>query len=316
MDEIDEIEYRFAKIEPPAEDSRILEGTVIRYGEIGVGDYGPERFLPGSLEVNPDIILNVQHDRGRPIARTPDTLQLVDSAEALTLRADLPETREGTDALVSVRKKILQGLSLEFRRAKFTMQGGIRTIHSALLSGVGLVDRGSFEGSKVETRAIGGAGISFTIKYNSKLQCECCPTSDEVLFEPGAFDEALKAGKEVLAVNGNFKGAIASRRRGTLKTELSDEGLNVETSIADSTDGRDLIEMGKETEILGRPIIDYGKSETVVVDGITHIKRAHLRGFLLGASDSNAGWDPVKFISSKTEKRMLTCDERGLMFWL
>ena len=85
---MDEIEYRFVKIDPPAGDSRILEGTVIRYGEIGVGDYGPERFTPGSLEVNPDIILNVQHDRGRPIARTPDTLQLVDSAEALTLRAD------------------------------------------------------------------------------------------------------------------------------------------------------------------------------------------------------------------------------------
>ena len=311
---MDEIEYRFVKIDPPAGDSRILEGTVIRYGEIGVGDYGPERFTPGSLEVNPDIILNVQHDRGRPIARTPDTLQLVDSAEALTLRADIPETREGSDALVSVRKNILQGLSLEFRQAKFTMQGGIRTITSALVSGVGLVDRGSFEGSKVETRAIGGAGISFSIKYNSKLQCECCPTSDEVLFEPGAFDEALKAGKEVLAVNGNFKGAIASRRRGTLTTELSDEGLDVQTSIADSTAGRDLIEMGKEMEILGRPIIDYKKSDTVVVDGITHIKRAHLRGFLLGASDSNEGWDPVQFIS-KPEKRMMTCDARGSPVW-
>ena len=312
---MEEIEYRFVKIDPPAGDSRILQGTVITYGEIGVGDYGPERFTPGSLEVNPDIILNVQHDRGRPIARTPDTLQLVDSAEALTLRADVPETREGTDALVAVRMSILRGLSLEFRGAKFTMQGGIRTITSALVSGVGLVDRGAYEGSKVETRAIGGAGISFSIKYNSKLQCECCPTSDVVLFEPGAFDEALKAGKEVLAVNGNFAGAIASRRRGTLTTELTDEGLDVQTSIADSTAGRDLIEMGKEMEILGRPIIDYGKSDTVVVDGITHIKRAHLRGFLLGASDSNEGWEPVQFIS-KTEKRMMTCDTRGLPFWL
>ena len=312
---MDEIEYRFAKIDPPAGDSRILEGTVIRYGDIGHGDYGPERFTPGSLEVNPDIILRVQHDRGRPIARTPDSLKLENSNEALTLRAEVPETREGSDALVAVRKNILQGLSLEFRQAKFTMQGGIRTITSALVTGVGLVDKPSFEGSKVETRAIGGAGISFSIKYNSKLQCECCPTSDEVLFEPGAFDEALKAGKEVLAVNGNFKGAIASRRRGTLTTELSDEGLDVQTSIADSTAGRDLIEMGKEMEILGRPIIDYKKSDTVVVDGITHIKRAHLRGFLLGASDSNEGWEPVRFIS-KTEKRFLTCDARGIPFWL
>ena len=312
---MDEIEYRFVKIDPPAGDSRILQGCVITYGEIGVGDYGPERFTPGSLEVNPDIILNVQHDRGRPIARTPDTLQLVDSAEALTLRADVPETREGSDALVAVRKNILQGLSLEFRQAKFTMQGGIRTITSAKLTGIGLVDTGAYEGSKVETRAIGGAGISFSIKYNSKLQCECCPTSDEVLFEPGAFDEALKAGKEVLAVNGNFKGAIASRRRGTLTTELTDEGLDVQTSIADSQAGRDLIEMGKDVEILGRPIIDYGKSDTEVIGGITHIKRAHLRGFLLGASDSNEGWDPVKFIS-KPEKRMMTCDARGIPFWL
>ena len=314
---MDEIEYRFVKIDPPAGDSRILEGTIIRYGEIGVGDYGPERFLSGSLELSDDLILRVQHDRGRPIARTPDSLQLENSNEALTLRAEVPETREGSDALVAVRKDILRGLSLEFRRAKFTMQGGIRTITSALVTGVGLVDKPSFEGSKVETRAIGGAGIFFSVKYNNRLQCECAPETDFVIFEPGSFDDALKRSldRDVLAVNGSFRGAVASRRRGTLKTELTDEGIDVETSIADSQAGRDLIEMGKDMEILGRPIIDYKKSDWVVKDGVTVISKAHLRGFLLGATDANEGWEPIRFIS-KTEKRMMTCDARGMPFWL
>ena len=141
----------------------------------------------------------------------------------------------------------------------------------------------------MEARAIGGAGISFSVKYNSNLQCECCPTSDEVLIESGAFDEYLKDGsKELLAVHGNFSGAIASRKRGSLKIEDTDQALTgVQSDIADTQAGRDILEQSKDLEILGRPILDYGKSETEVVDGITRVKKAHLRGFILGPSDSN-----------------------------
>ncbi len=251
-----EIERRFIEIRAPEADSRILEGTVITYGEVAFGDYGPERFELGSLEYG-DCILNVQHDRGRPIARTPDTLQLIDSKESLRLRADLPDTRECTDTLTMVRNRILQGLSVEFRAIQERLEAGVRVISRARLTGIGLVDSPAFEGSRVEARAIKGAGMIFTIRYNRKLQCECCPTSDEVLFEPGAFSEYLEdESKELLAVHGNFTGAIASRRRGSLTMKDGEESLEVSTDIADTTAGRDILEQSKDVEILGRPIVE------------------------------------------------------------
>ena len=70
----------------------------MRYGEIATGAPRPEKFLPGAFKIPPDgVILNVQHDRNKPIARTPDTLILTDTAESLELRADVPGTQEGTD---------------------------------------------------------------------------------------------------------------------------------------------------------------------------------------------------------------------------
>jgi len=69
-------------------------------------------------------------------------------------------------------------------------------------------------------------------------------------------------------------------------------------------------------EILGRPIVDFTKSETELVDGVSVVKKAFLKGFLLGPSDANKGWDPVKFTKDGKEERTLTCDSRGIPFWL
>ena len=143
-----ELEYRYVPVEL---DGNVLSGTVMRYGEIAKGVPRPERFLPGSLSFE-DVILNVQHDRGRPIARTPETLVLTDSNESLELRADVPETREGTDALLLVKQRILQGLSVEFRSVKEHYEAGVRVIEKAVLSGIGLVDKPAYVGSTVEAR--------------------------------------------------------------------------------------------------------------------------------------------------------------------
>ena len=47
-----------------------------------------------------DILLTVQHERGRMLARTGGGgLTLTDSDRALEITAEIPETREGDDAL-------------------------------------------------------------------------------------------------------------------------------------------------------------------------------------------------------------------------
>ena len=145
----DKLEYRFAPVEL---EGRTLTGTVMRYGEIAQGDYGPEKLLPGALEFS-DVILNVQHKRDRPLARTPDTLVLTDTAEALTLSAELPETRECTDTLELVKQRVLRGLSIEFKVKKQHFKAGVRVIEKAALSGIGVVDTAAYASAAVEARA-------------------------------------------------------------------------------------------------------------------------------------------------------------------
>ena len=143
------LEYRFA---PVALEGRVLSGTIMQYGEIATGAPRPERFLPGAFEFD-DVLLNVQHDRKRPLARTPDTLVLTDTAEALTLTATLPETRECTDTLELVKNRVLRGLSVEFRVKKQHFEAGVRVIEKAILSAVGVVDTAAYAGAVVEARA-------------------------------------------------------------------------------------------------------------------------------------------------------------------
>ena len=297
-----DIEVRYS---PIGIEGRVLTGTVMKYGEIATGAPRPEKFLPGAFKVPPDgVILNVQHDRNKPIARTPDTLILTDTAEALELRAEVPATTEGSDTLTLVRNRILTGLSVEFQAVKEHFEAGVRVITEAVLSGVSVVDRAAYSGSVVEARRIRGYSMSFKIPYNKRLKCECCTKASNVRFSKGSLDAVVddKAG-DILAVSGDYKGALASRRRGSLRPRKTDNALEVEMDVADTTSGRDLIAQANDVDILARPIVDFSKSEFTVVGDEAVISRAHVRGFTLGSTDAREGWTPLTIIREAEENR-------------
>ena len=102
-----------------------------------------------------DILMNVQHDRGRVLARTGGGgLVLTDTSTALEVRAELPETRESsTDTLALVAAGVLRGLSLEFQPLAERMEAGVRVITRARLAGLAVVDRPAYPASKVAARA-------------------------------------------------------------------------------------------------------------------------------------------------------------------
>ena len=147
-------EFRFCEVR---REGRVLEGTAISYGDVARVGTRAERFLPGALGSDVgalDVLLNVQHDRGRVLARTGGGgLVLTDTPEALTVRAELPETSESSDCLALVEAGVLRGLSLEFIATSERKEGPTRVIASARLVSIGVVDKPAYPASKVAARA-------------------------------------------------------------------------------------------------------------------------------------------------------------------
>ena len=153
-------EYRFSELGPI--EGRVLSGLALPYNRIADvvknGRRVRERFSPGSAHSTGQACLNVQHERGRAIARQPDTLTLEKRAGGLFIHATLPETREADDTLTLVKSKILRGLSIEFHALKESRVDGVRVIQSALITGVGVVDSGAYPGTSVDVRGMESAG--------------------------------------------------------------------------------------------------------------------------------------------------------------
>ena len=96
---------------------------------------------PGAFAPLGDAILNAQHDRATPLARTDGGgLTLLDSEAALEIRAELPPTRSADDVLELVRAKVMRGLSIEFVALTERSEANVRIIERARLVGIGVVD--------------------------------------------------------------------------------------------------------------------------------------------------------------------------------
>ena len=143
------VEFRFCELR--SEGERVISGTAIRYGDIATLPWGKERFEAGAFDVrDADIILNSQHDRKTPLARTGGGgLEVRDSSTALEIRAELPRTRAADDVLELVRAKVLRGLSIEFHELDGRMVDGVRVVSRASLSAVGVVDKPAYPASLV-----------------------------------------------------------------------------------------------------------------------------------------------------------------------
>ena len=141
-------------------EGRRLSGIAVTYGDTATLPFGRERFEPGAFgDVGElDVVLNVQHQRSRPLARTGGGgLELADSATELRIAAELPETREAEDTLTLIRSGVLRGLSIEFSALKESMAGGVRSIERAALHGIGVVDSPAYPQSSVAARERGAS---------------------------------------------------------------------------------------------------------------------------------------------------------------
>ena len=138
-----------------SEDGRVVEGVAVPYRSKGIVGAFTESFTPGSLRFAPGgVFLNVQHDRGRLLGKHPDGgLTLTDGAEALSLRAELPDTAEGRDVQTLIQRGVFGGFSIEFRAVRDAWQGTHRTITEAVLAAVSIVDRPVYAGATISAGA-------------------------------------------------------------------------------------------------------------------------------------------------------------------
>ena len=227
-------------------------------------------------------------------------LEIQDTTESLKIRAKLLETREAQDAHLMISNGLLRGLSIEFYPTSESQENGVRVLSKAVLTTISAVDDPAYDGSHIEARQLRGSFLRARVPWNTRLGCECHRGNcKRVKFSEGAFDETLDDEEnEVLAIIGNYQGAIASRKRGSLVLKSTSRGLEIDLKDTANTDAaRMLAEQAREVPIFARPVfaepsefVETGTGE----NAIATYKKARLRAILLGPTDVSEGWTPIE----------------------
>ncbi len=140
-------------VEIRSEDGGAVSGTVVSYGDTAhIGRTFYERFMPGSIHYD-DVVLNLLHDRQKPVSRLGAGLELLDDASKFAMRSALPDTVFGREARELIDAGIIKGLSAEFVPQVESFDGAARVIKRAELVGIALVDRPAYPASTLDKRS-------------------------------------------------------------------------------------------------------------------------------------------------------------------
>ena len=144
----------FAKIEFAEDGDRIgagrIKGSLIRFEE--VASDRPIMIAKGALSWNLEnggVVLNLQHDRTKHLARFTPTA----TADGLAVDVMLPDTAASRDAVTLIKSNVLQGISAEIIPESEDSVNGIRRVTKGRLVGAALVDGPSFKSSTVSVHA-------------------------------------------------------------------------------------------------------------------------------------------------------------------
>ena len=283
---------------------RTLSGVVLPYGE--VSPEFRERFEPGAFQPLPlqGVPLNLMHDPAAVVAE-PGTYTLTDGPAALELRATIDP---GSAAAQMIRAGHLGAFSVEFLAFREAMDGDVRVIQEARLGGIALVDDPGYPGAAAELRRRGGGGrgsrggrlASFRgrIPAGKLLECRCGPKGcGNALIRSGALDGVLSARRQrdVLAVVGDYRNAIGSKDRDSLRFWSDGEGgLNVAVDIPNNAVGQRFMETAAQVPTIARPVIDDLSAVSVRRGATVEYAKADIRAVTVGPTDATRGWEPMR----------------------
>ena len=188
--------------------------------------------------------------------------------------------------------------------------------------------------SKVEARARSGRTLrSHRIPYDAELACECIAQGGSgaacvaaVKFERYAGTLMAQAinqaaadvgGPDVLAVFKDYSRPLGSARKGTLRAVDTDDGLAIEVDLPTGEAGNMAVAASETAGVIVRPLIDYEADATTFDDTPAGrvVKTAHVRAFLVGSTDSRAGWKDAR-IDDAPDDAPRARQERRVRVWL
>ena len=214
-------------VELRRDDDDSFSGTIIRYDDEARVQGRSERFAPGSVLFD-DVILNLMHDRGQPVARTgTEFLAILDSPTELRLRGKYPPTDYGRRARELVTAGVLRGLSAEFvaERERIGEGNHARLITRARLYGVGLVDRPAYPMSVIDRSLelpleYRQSGLTATLEYGKPFVVSLARKLKVLIPAP------LDLADDIYLLDGyDYNRALASTGAGSLQVTQDRGGL-------------------------------------------------------------------------------------------
>jgi phage head maturation protease len=131
-------------------ETRTIRGLVVPFGKSGNTSAGPVRFEFGAFgDIDPsEIVLNMEHDRTRPLGRgIGDSLEV--SPAGISMAFKIAPTGAGNDALVEASEGLRPAFSIEANVNEYTIEKGVMVVSSAKLEAVAHVTNPAFKDAQI-----------------------------------------------------------------------------------------------------------------------------------------------------------------------
>ena len=223
----------------PGGEGATVSGPVVKYDDQAHLGQFVEKVSPGAFSWK-DVAVTIQHDRHRLIGRSGANLSLTDTDTELRAELRLLETRDSNDARVMIDNGLLRGWSAEFKVIDDNFDGISRTIRSANLHRISLVDQPAYSESvaeiqyRYEQRA---AGVRAVYKYGSMETISDTGRNRKRRIKSNAFRNSIDdVEQEITLQLGRDPGkTIASKLAGTLLLDDAEDGLTAVVREAPDT---------------------------------------------------------------------------------
>jgi len=131
-------------------ETRTIKGLVVPFAKVGNTSAGPVRFEFGAFgEIDPSqIVLNMEHDRTRPLGRGIAGSEEVSPA-GISMAFKIAPTGAGNDALVEASEGLRPAFSIEANVGEYTIEKGVMVVSAAKLEAVAHVTNPAFKDAQI-----------------------------------------------------------------------------------------------------------------------------------------------------------------------